>query len=258
MSQEAFSSSRSSVQTGITRNLTQWKHLSWCNLAARWRTPLTYHTTLQCSEHELNNHPPGRVAILANTNYGSSNLILSNIFHFSYAPKKSPSIFIHINILQLSSLKLLPVGFIEFGTNQPMQILNEIIFTHQGGRQSQAAVRLDSGGHCSWDYQHAKNDHKIFVRYPTLATSILTLCCSLMRRCLEYTKLRKVRAGITWTSSTTSRPHSNCCSWSKMNLTPPLTTICESSYATGNQTELTKNLVKPINLIHWHILVESE
>lgn len=57
------------------------KHLSWCNLAARWRTPLTYHTRLQCSEHELNNHPPGSVAILANTNYGSSNLILSNIFH---------------------------------------------------------------------------------------------------------------------------------------------------------------------------------
>ena len=34
-------------------------------------------------------------------------------------------------------------------TERPMEILDEVIFSYQGGRQAQAAVRLDGGGHRS-------------------------------------------------------------------------------------------------------------
>lgn len=43
----------------------------------------------------------------------------------------------------------LPEASHSSATERPMEILDEVIFPYQGGRQAQAAVRLDGGGHRS-------------------------------------------------------------------------------------------------------------
>mmetsp|Transcript_49689 Transcript_49689/g.118375 ORF Transcript_49689/g.118375 Transcript_49689/m.118375 type:complete len:205 (-) Transcript_49689:1096-1710(-) len=80
-------------------------------------------------------------------------------------------------------LELLPARLVELRSNQPVEIVDEVILSHQGCRQPHAAVSLDSSGHrpespC-WHHLHLVHNHEAPLQLLHLRENKLSILAAL-------------------------------------------------------------------------------